>query len=189
MPPTGLEIVNTPESTFSAVSLSSYACLNHQRWDRPDRYYISRVASPSASQLPQLPISVPAHDLERLVLEQVESLLKSPDLDRQLLNSEDRNAHEAASVLRTGERLGEQWKDLKPGEQRQWLVSIIQRIEVGSDSVTLGIRREHFRHSLLTHSQTKRKKRRRPLSARRCCAWAHDSGATTPMRQRDSHYP
>jgi hypothetical protein len=37
-----------------------------------DRYYISRVASPSSSQLPQLPISVPAHDLERLVLEQVE---------------------------------------------------------------------------------------------------------------------
>lgn len=52
------------------------------------RYYISRVASPSSSQLPQLPISVPAHDLERLVLEQVESLLKSSDLDRQLLNSE-----------------------------------------------------------------------------------------------------
>jgi site-specific recombinase XerC len=36
MPPTGLEIVNTPESTFSTVSSSSYACLNHQRWDRPD---------------------------------------------------------------------------------------------------------------------------------------------------------
>jgi site-specific DNA recombinase len=121
------------------------------------RYYISRVASPSSSQLPQLPISVPAHDLERLVLEQVESLLKSSDLDRQLLNSEDRNAHEAASVLRAGERLGEQWKDLNPVEQRRWLVSIIQRIEVGSDSVTLGIRREHFRHSLLTHSPTERK--------------------------------
>jgi hypothetical protein len=35
MPAFGLEIVNTPESTFSAVSSSSYACLNHQRWDRP----------------------------------------------------------------------------------------------------------------------------------------------------------
>jgi len=122
------------------------------------RYYISRAASPSSSQLPQLPVSVPAHDLERLVLEQVESLLKSPDLDRHLLNPEDRDAHKAASVLRAGQTLGEQWKDLKPVEQRQWLVSILQRIEVGSDSVALGIRREHFRHSLLIHSPTQGKK-------------------------------
>src|ERR1019366_543178 len=38
MPAFGLEIVNTPESTFSAVLSSSYACLNHQRWDRPDTH-------------------------------------------------------------------------------------------------------------------------------------------------------
>src|ERR1039458_8716504 len=39
MPAFGLEIVNTPESTFSAVLSSSYACLTHARWDRPDRIY------------------------------------------------------------------------------------------------------------------------------------------------------
>jgi len=51
MPPTGLEIVNTPESTFSAVSLSSYACLNHQRWDRPDVLYYP-VGGPAMSFRP-----------------------------------------------------------------------------------------------------------------------------------------
>jgi site-specific DNA recombinase len=122
------------------------------------RYYISRLASPSSSPLPQLPVSIPAHDLERLVLEQVESLLKSPDLDRQLLNSEDRNAHDAASVLQAGQTLGEQWKNLKPVEQRQWLTSIIRRIEVGSDWVALGIRRQQLWSSLLTQSPTERKK-------------------------------
>src|SRR5450755_4988691 len=40
MPAFGLEIVNTPESTFSAVLSSSYACLNHQRWDRPDNVHV-----------------------------------------------------------------------------------------------------------------------------------------------------
>jgi len=80
------------------------------------------VASQSFSQPPQLPVSVPAHDLERLVLEHVESLLKSLDLDQQLLNPEDRDAHKAASVLRAGRMLGKQWKDLKPAEQRRWLV-------------------------------------------------------------------
>jgi hypothetical protein len=60
--------------------------------------------------------------------------------------------------LRAGQALGKQWNDLKPVEQRRWLVSIIQRIEVGSDSVTLRIRREYFRQSLLTHSPAERKK-------------------------------
>ena len=35
MPPFKLEIVNTPANTFSTDPSSGYACLNHQRWDRP----------------------------------------------------------------------------------------------------------------------------------------------------------
>ena len=113
------------------------------------RYYISREASPGSSPLPQLPVSIPAHDLERLVLKQVESLLKSPDLDRQLLTAEDPNAHVAASVLQAGHALGERWKTLKPVEHRQWVTAIIRHIEVGSESVAVGIRRPQLWSSLL----------------------------------------
>jgi len=108
MPLFELEIVNTPESAFSADSSGCYACLNHQRWDRPDLEIknVRRVADDIQKRLYEIAEAslemkflYGTLRLEGLALQSTKEVLSAPEEIRKRLRDQITQALPVVVVL------------------------------------------------------------------------------------------
>jgi site-specific DNA recombinase len=110
------------------------------------RYYISQTAMKRGETA--CPVrQVPAAEIERIVLDQVQTLLQTPEVivqtwraarkqDRDVTESDVRNA------LMEFEQL---WNELFPAEQARIIELVVERVDVKSDAIELALKVEGLR--------------------------------------------
>jgi len=107
------------------------------------RYYVSQSVIKDGAD--DCPISrVPAADIERAVIDQLRVLLRSPEIivaTWRAAHDEDAEITEA-EVREAIERLDPLWDELFPAEQARIVQLLVERVDVGVDSVDIRLHTE-----------------------------------------------
>lgn len=107
------------------------------------RYYIIRSTSNLASQQR---LSIPAHDLERMIETELFTLLKSKDLDAQL---DIHSSEIGKEIRRAAQKLITDWSQLPLESKRDYLIDFGTQVEVTSSTVTLSFSTHQLKSKLL----------------------------------------
>lgn len=107
------------------------------------RYYIIRSTSQSASQQR---LSIPAHDLERMIESELFALLKAKDLDAQL---DVHSSEIGKEIRRAAQKLVTDWSQFPLENKRDYLIDFGTQVEVTTTTVSLSFNTHHLKSKLL----------------------------------------
>ena len=86
--------------------------------------------------------SIPAAELEKLVLDRVRRILKAPDVVARAIRHVQKNDPEMSEreIIDMLSRLDPVWEELFPLEQNRLLTLLVETLVVGNDGVDLQLR-------------------------------------------------
>jgi site-specific DNA recombinase len=105
------------------------------------RYYISQAILKEAAA--DCPVGrVPAAEIEKIVIDQVRTLLRSPEV---IVQTWRRARKTSKTLAETDVRsalfeFDQLWNELFPAEQARIIQVLVERVDVGTDGVDIGLR-------------------------------------------------
>jgi site-specific DNA recombinase len=124
----------------------SHAVKKHKRY----RYYVSQTLLQNRSSRTGQDARIPAHEIEALVVAQLQALLHDPGALLDLLSDETPDLAELRALLATAADLAQHWPTLAPAALRGFVRAITTRVFVRTDHVDIVLSPDRLRTALRT---------------------------------------
>jgi site-specific DNA recombinase len=124
----------------------SHAVKNGKRY----RYYVSQTLLQGGGCLRGHVTRIPAHEIEALVIHELQALLLDPGALLDLLTNEAHDLPELNALLATAADLAQRWPTLAPGAVRGFVGAITKRVIVRTDHVDIVLSPDRLSTALRT---------------------------------------
>jgi site-specific DNA recombinase len=124
----------------------SHAVKNRKRY----RYYVSQALLQHRAHRTGQEARIPAHEIEALVVTQLQALLHDPGALFDLLSDETPDLAELHALLATAADLAPRWSTISPGAVRGFVRAITKRVIVHTDRVDIVLSPDRLRAALRT---------------------------------------
>jgi hypothetical protein len=125
----------------------SHAVKNRKRY----RYYVSQALLQQRAHRTGQEARIPAHEIEALVVSQLQALLLDPGALLDLLSDETPDLAELRALLATAADLAQRWSALTPAALRGFVRAITIRVVVHTDHVDIVLSPDRLRTVLRTN--------------------------------------
>jgi site-specific DNA recombinase len=122
----------------------SHAVKNGRRY----RYYVSQTLLQGGGCLGGHVTRIPAHEIEALVVHELQALLLDPGALLDLLADETPDLAELHALLATAADLAQRWPTLAPAALRRFVRTITRRVVVRTDHIDIVLSTDHLRTAL-----------------------------------------